>query len=71
MADNKPGQCAIELEFTFDRLLSVKLAQVYQLLVPDKAWLTGKERSCTQGESGHETGRDLCTGVFGRVEISN
>jgi hypothetical protein len=28
----------IQLEYRFDRLLGVKLEQVYQLLVPEKRW---------------------------------
>jgi hypothetical protein len=31
----------IQLEYRFDRLLSVKLEQVYQLLVPEKRWQVG------------------------------
>ncbi len=44
MANKRPQARAIELEFSFDRLLPAKLAQAYQLLVPDKAWVTGDER---------------------------
>jgi hypothetical protein len=29
------------LEYRFDRLLAVKLEQVYQLLVPNKRWPVG------------------------------
>lgn len=30
------------VEYRFDRLLAEKLAQVYQVLVPDKRWATGR-----------------------------
>jgi hypothetical protein len=32
---------ALQLEYRFDRLLAVKLEQVYQLLVPNKRWPVG------------------------------
>ena len=31
----------LQWEYRFDRLLSEKLAQVYQVLVPEKRWSTG------------------------------
>ena len=38
MAERKPvRQRALQLEYRFDRLLPDKLAQVYQVLVPDQA----------------------------------
>ena len=33
---------ALQLEYRFDRLLTEKLTQVYQLLVPDKRWSIGQ-----------------------------
>jgi len=42
VADRQPRQKTIELEYCFDRLLGSKLAQAYQLLVPDKVRVTGR-----------------------------
>ena len=37
MAEPKPAQPrTVQLEYRFDRLLAEKLAQAYQVLVPDK-----------------------------------
>jgi hypothetical protein len=41
VAEPKPAsRRTLELEYCLDRLLANKLAQVYQVLVPDKRWAT-------------------------------
>ena len=42
MARRRPTRRhVLQLEYRFDRLLAVKLEQVYQLLVPNKRWPVG------------------------------
>ena len=42
VADRPPGrQRTLRLQYEFDRLWVEKLAQAYELLVPDKIWPTG------------------------------
>jgi hypothetical protein len=44
VAEPKPAsRHTLKLEYSFDRLLAIKLAQVYQVLVPDKRWRTERE----------------------------
>jgi hypothetical protein len=58
--DGKPP--AVRLEYTFDRLLSPKLEQVYQILAPTKLRILGKEREVKGGSN--EERRDLCPRVL-------
>ena len=53
----------IELEYSYDRLIELKMIQAYQLLVPDKTW----EKDINQhGKSRkYATSRDICEGVIG------
>jgi hypothetical protein len=37
----KARRYTLQLEYRFDRLLTIKLERVYQLLVPDKRWPLG------------------------------
>jgi hypothetical protein len=50
------------LEYRFDRLLVEKLAQAYDLLVPDKHWPVGRSEEPISGvktDSGCESRADL------------
>ena len=68
MADRQPRQKTIELEYCFDRLLGSRLAQAYQLLVPDRVRVTGK-RAHEEGRTlTDEISGDLCPGLFGATE---
>jgi hypothetical protein len=52
------------LEYRFDRLFTVKLEQVYQLLVPNKRWPVGVSGAADSqpGERMNEPpSRDLCS----------
>jgi hypothetical protein len=52
------------LEYRFDRLLAVKLEQVYQLLVPNKRWLVGVSATANDQPQEHMNElprRDLCS----------
>ncbi len=46
-------QRGVSLEYAFDRLFNFKLQQVYELLVPDHARVTG-EGSATKADSDEE-----------------
>ena len=53
----------IELEYSYDRLIDMKMIQVYQLLVPDKAW---KKDINHHGKSRENaTSRHIRKGVIG------
>lgn len=39
----KARRYTLQLEYRFDRLLTLKLERVYQLLVPDKRWPLGAD----------------------------
>src|SRR5215469_7967435 len=52
----------VQLDYTFDRLLGIKLQQIYELLVPDLVRIVG-ERSKVM-ESGNAGRGDLRQGVF-------
>jgi len=42
VGDRASAPCAVvQLEYRFDRLLSAKLEQAYELLVPDHRWPLG------------------------------
>ncbi len=61
----------VHLEYRFDRLLGVKLEQVYQLLVPEKRWQVGSLRADNnQSEEllNEQTGRHICTGLLRSTE---
>jgi hypothetical protein len=53
----------LRLEYGHDRLIDMKMIQVYQILVPDKIWI--KEDSQQRGTQRHATSRDICEGVLG------
>ena len=62
----EPGpvrQRALHLEYRFDRLLPDKLAQAYQVLVPDKRWPIPAKRREAAPESAEmndeQSSRDL------------
>ena len=52
----------IELEYSYDRLIDMKMIQVYQLLVPDKTWEKDINQQGKSRENG--TSRDICEGVI-------
>jgi hypothetical protein len=68
VAKQEPTKHTIQFEYTFDRLLDMKLAQVYDVLVPDKAWSTHEQHSETDGSRLNESGSDLCTRLIGPAE---
>lgn len=66
MADKAPQQRAVRLEYTYDRLLSPKLAQAYQQRVPEKVWLRGESEESEQEPS--ETRGHLRPRIHGSAE---
>ena len=68
VAKKQPPKQSIRLEYTFDRLLDAKLAQVYEVLVPDKAWPTNEQPSDRDGRQLNESSSDLCTSLIGPAE---
>jgi hypothetical protein len=52
----------IRLEHRYDRLVDIKMVQVYQLLVPDKVWFTEMDQQM-EGQK-HETGGNICEGIL-------
>ncbi len=52
-----------QLEYDHDRLIDMKMVQVYQLLVPEKIWV--KESKPKKGSEGHEVSRDICESILG------
>lgn len=64
---NKKGR-DIKLEYSHDRLMGMKVIQVYQLLVPDKFWGHNSEdyTSKIKGETPkHASCRDIRKSLFG------
>ena len=53
----------IELEYSYDRLIDMKMIQVYQLLVPDK----GRKKGVSQNGKSRDnaTSRHIREGVIG------
>lgn len=73
MAEARPlPPRSIQLEYRFDRLLSDKLAQVFQLLVPDQRRAVTKAipnlAAQTLEVSSEQTSSDLRSGLFGSSE---
>src|SRR5438128_84342 len=56
----------IQLEYRFDRLLSAKLEQVYELLVPDKRWPIHTTE--IQEKLNEQARRHLCSSVIRSAE---
>jgi len=61
MADRPPrrGSLQVHLDYAFDRLRESKLAQAYDLLVPERERVVGARVK----ESEHEDGSDLRAGI--------
>jgi hypothetical protein len=59
---------AIRLEYRFDRLLAEKLAQAYELLVPERRGLADHSHRCCQEVLNDENGRHLGAGFLGSAE---
>jgi hypothetical protein len=53
----------LQLEYDHDRLIDMKMVQVYQLLVPDKIWV--KRNNEQRENQRHEISRDICEGILG------
>jgi hypothetical protein len=69
----KRGKCSREiiLEYSYDRLSSEKIMQVYRLLVPEKIWeLVYADDSLGEKFGGpvDEAGSDLCASVLGAAK---
>ncbi len=62
---------SVQLEYNYDRLIDMKIIQVYQLLVPDQNWSkepeeNQKNHSKINGDSTeHEISRDIRKGILG------
>jgi len=56
----------VRLDYTFDRLHSVKLQPVYEILVPGRARVAGARPRINGADD--EDGRDLRQGVLGQTE---
>jgi len=66
VGERPPGRRhTIQLEYRFDRLLSAKLEQVYELLVPDKRWAL---QTPIQEKLNDEASRHLRSSVFRSTE---
>ena len=68
MAGERSRRWSVRLEYDFDRLQAAKLAQAYQLLVPEKVWVTGDggKSGAVLVRPGLERVRDLA--AEGRIE---
>jgi len=58
VAEGRRAIRQLQLEYRFDRLVGEKLAQAYQLLVPERSAEIG-----AKSEVNDETNSHLCTGV--------
>ena len=59
---------AIQLEYQFDRLSSLRISQAYRVLVPDKVWGTGTGTGRTDRGIGGTLGEDAdarCAHIVG------
>ena len=75
MGEPKPNRHrTLQLEYRFDRLLSDKLAHVYQLLVPDRRQPIGgetpKHTNPASGMNDEQASSHLCARVLGSVRIT-
>lgn len=62
MAKSRRTFKQIQLEYCFDRLSAKKVTLAYELLVPDKTWVTGvskAEPQRTEKDVIHDDGRSL------------
>ena len=67
MAERRKGKDReVRLDYAFDRLLTTKLQQVYEILVPDRVRVVGNY-SALNGEANEDSG-DLRQGVIGQAE---
>jgi hypothetical protein len=68
VADRPPVQRTIQMEYRFDRLLSEKLVQAYELLIPEKRWPTSSvstvESGTRQEGVNEESGRHIRARFF-------
>ncbi len=58
----------IEIEYSYDRLATRKLSQVYEQLLPDRVDEPEFALGETIGEDVHETSSGLCKGIIGATE---
>jgi len=58
----------IEMEYSYDRLATRKLSQVYQQLLPDRVEEPEFAFGETIGEDAHETSSGLRKGIIGATE---
>ncbi len=61
----------IKLEYSYDRLMDMKIIQAYQLLVPDKFWVTNSENqtlNTIEESPEHASGRDIRKSLFGSTK---
>ena len=54
---------SLQLEYDRDRLIDMKMIQVYQLLVPEKTWI--KKNRPKKGSQRHDDSRDICESILG------
>ena len=67
MVERSAESREICFEFAFDRLLSIKLQQVYGLLVADRARAI-RQSPKENGEETHEAGSNLRESLLGQAE---
>jgi hypothetical protein len=53
----------IQLEYSQDRLIDMKMIQAYQLLVPDKVWV--KDINKQRGNREHASSGTICESIIG------
>ena len=66
MAERRGHDRSVQFEHSFDRLLAVKLEQVYGILVPERVRAIGADQS-VRGKR-DEGCRDLRQSIFGAAE---
>ncbi len=55
----------IQLEYSNDRLMDMKLIQAYQLLVPDNARVKDSTRQTSKGDGEYADSRDIRKSLLG------
>lgn len=54
----------IQLEYSYDRLMEIKIIQAYGLLVPDKIWVKDSTEQPTEKDrERYANSRDICKGI--------
>ena len=67
MGKKKEPSKDIQLEYSFDRLSAKKIAQAYQILIPDRIWARGdinRWETKQEEEKEIENSSNLCKGII-------